>query len=109
MANCLTCIHQEVCKERMKIFNLSSVACQYEAHELSGEWQFVQRGKFVDMVCPGCGFIREEGIAYNLTVEEVLDSIAEDFRVHGKSGFPKYCENCGAKMCVRVKAGDKDD
>lgn len=38
MANCLTCVHQEVCKERMAIFNLPNIVCQYEAHELVGEW-----------------------------------------------------------------------
>ena len=69
-----------------------------------GAWNFVQRGKYVDMVCSVCGVIREEGIAYNMTVEEVLDTISkDDFRVHGKSDFPRYCENCGAKMCVRVE------
>lgn len=80
-----------------KAFDMAIEALKDRPH---GEWKFVQRGKFVDMVCPICGFVREDGIAYNMTVEEVLDSVdADTFSIHGKSDFPKYCEECGAKMC----------
>lgn len=78
MANCITCIHQEVCKERMEIFNLPNIACQYEAHELVGEWVLDKEISFIFNIyecskcrfngskrwhfCPNCGAdMREEG------------------------------------------------
>lgn len=99
MANCLTCIHQEVCKERMAIFNCPNIACQYEAHELEGEWieniRYKRKGKkFLD--CSRCHY-GENG-----------DIICE------VSKIPNYCPNCGAKMrklqasYEQVKEGDAE-
>lgn len=84
MANCLTCIHQEVCKERMEIFNLPNIACQYEAHELVGEWKPYTTidGYTKYATCTNCGFERKVGVGCSLDIDNL----------------PKFCENCRAKM-----------
>ena len=36
---CETCLHNEICRfNNIPTFGMDNVACQYEAHELSGEW-----------------------------------------------------------------------
>ena len=66
-----------------------------------GEWKLVQRGESIDIVCPFCGYVREDSIAYGYTTEQVEYSIK-----HGVFGydFPNFCEECGAKM--GLKEGD---
>lgn len=87
MANCLTCIHREVCKERMELFNLPNIACQYEAHELIGEWVKNDDGTYSCSVCQSW-------------IPNYTNNIA------------RYCWYCGAKMVergLRVKMGLIDD
>ena len=36
---CETCLHNEICRfNSIPTFGMDNVACQYEAHELVGEW-----------------------------------------------------------------------
>lgn len=38
---CETCLHNEICRfNSIPTFGMDNVACQYEAHELVGEWIF---------------------------------------------------------------------
>lgn len=69
-----------------------------------GEWKLVQRGKYVDIVCPLCGYVREDSIAYGYTTDQVMYSIKQG--VFGYD-FPNFCEECGAKM--GLKEGEKND
>ena len=79
MANCLNCIHQEVCRVRMVIFNISNIPCNYETHKLVGEWIEQENGI---VVCSRC------------------TKIKRDFR----AGHDLFCNACGADM---RKEGDK--
>ena len=88
-----------------KAYNEGYEAAKEEFAKPVGEWKFVQRGAYVDMVCPFCGYVREAEIGYNVTVEDILEEIDKGtFKVHGKTELPKFCENCGAD--VRTKAND---
>lgn len=98
----------------VKTFTLADIEEQYrkgmekgleEAKRPHGEWEFVQRGKFVDMICPFCKDVCVDGIAYNYSIDEVKEIIESDtFSIHGKQDLPNFCSNCGADM--RPKEGE---
>lgn len=60
--------------------------------ENKGEWDLIQRGRHIDIVCPKCGYVRVESYAYGYTAEEVKDYFNAD------EDRPNYCENCGCDM-----------
>lgn len=57
-----------------------------------GEWVLKQRGKFVDMTCSKCGYVRIKDYAYNYAVEEIEKEFNKD------NAKPIFCECCGADM-----------
>lgn len=57
-----------------------------------GEWVLKQRGKFIDIVCSKCEYVRKKDYAYNFTVEEIEKEFNED------NTMPNFCECCGADM-----------
>ncbi len=69
-----------------------------------GEWDFVQHGKWVDLVCPFCKRVHIDGIAYNYSIDELKKDIeAGTFSIHGKLDLPNFCEECGADMRGEVE------
>lgn len=60
-----------------------------------GHWKFVQRGKYIDICCPNCGYQRVKEYAYNYTVDQISDQDIKDF--FSKSNM-NFCEKCGARM-----------
>ena len=79
---CETCLHNEICRfNNIPTFGMDNVACQYEAHELVGEW--IIRGDNTFITCSKCGYVKGVNHPYFRTRFDPL---------------PYYCENCGAKM-----------
>ena len=77
---CETCLHNEICRfNSIPTFGMVNVACQYEAHELSGEWiRYTEEG-FDYAKCSACKWDSGEAFEYALD------------RFH-------FCPNCGADM-----------
>ena len=81
---CETCLHNEICRfNNIPTFGMYNVACQYETHELVGEWientRYKRRGKkFLD--CSSCHY-GENG--------EIICDVSK---------LPNFCPNCGARM-----------
>ena len=61
----------------------------------TGHWKFVQRGKFIDICCSKCGYVRVKDYAYNYTVNQISEQDIKDFFSNSNMNF---CEKCGAKM-----------
>ena len=79
---CETCLHNEICRfNSIPTFGMDNVACQYEAHELEGEWI---EGEIWEDTDGGWGFWQK-------------CSICREVEHHKK----KYCPNCGARMNVK--------
>lgn len=79
---CETCLHNEICRfNSIPTFGMDNVACQYEAHELVGEW--IIRGDNTFITCSTCGYMKGMANPY--------------FRTHFEQ-FPNFCEMCGADM-----------
>ena len=85
-----------------KAYNEGYEAAKKEFAKPVGKWKFVQRGAYVDMVCTFCGYVREAEIGYNVSAEDILKEINKGIfkyhSYHGNTGFPKFCENCGADV-----------
>ena len=81
-----------------------SVTPTWERHEdcpleqrPHGEWLFVQRGKFVDLVCPFCKEVSIDDLAYNITAEEAKKRFYNgEYTINGKTELPYFCKNCGS-------------
>ena len=71
--------------------------------ENKGEWILKQRGKFVDIACSKCGYVRIKDYAYNYTVEELKKEVDEDIT---KTNF---CECCGADMRPEPYKAESED
>lgn len=90
---CRTCLHYDICRfNSIPVFGMDNVACQYEAHELVGEWientRYKRKGKkFFD--CSVCHY-GENG-----------DVICE------VSKLPNFCPNCGANMQIKKEGDEK--
>lgn len=77
---CETCLHNEICRfNSIPIFGMDNVACQYEAHELVGEW--IEHRQFNPI---GCFYSEYE-----------CSNCHDD--VWQKTEW-QFCPNCGAKM-----------
>lgn len=67
---------------------------KYEEPKI-GHWRLAQRGKYIDICCSNCGYIRVKEYAYNYTVDQISEQDIKDFFSNSNINF---CENCGEKM-----------
>lgn len=61
----------------------------------TGRWEFVQRGKFIDICCSECGYVRVKEYAYNYTIDKLDEREKRKFLAESHMNI---CECCGAKM-----------
>lgn len=58
-------------------------------------WILNQRGKYIDVVCSKCGYVRVKEFAYNYRISQIDK---EEFKEFITNNNMNYCENCGEKM-----------
>ena len=61
----------------------------------TGHWEFIQRGKFIDICCSECGYVSVKDYAYNYTIDQLDEQEKKEFFAEAHMNF---CECCGAKM-----------
>lgn len=80
---------------RERMFDLIDELPSVQPEPKTGRWEFVQRGKFIDICCSECGYVRVKEYAYNYTIDKLDEREKRKFLAESHMNF---CECCGAKM-----------